>query len=189
MKVRIIPKLAAAAAAGSLLLGSAAAVAAISSSSHKGRIEVWVAASKGNSAVQKILVTGAIGDYGKAISTTKSGQKNPNGKYVHIVLQHGTFHVNAVALNKKFASSQPHVNKTTCSAWETQSAPVTLFGGTGQYAGISGQVKITTAFAAIFPRYSSGPRKGRCKLGNKVAPVDGFNGQVTGVGDVSFAGR
>jgi hypothetical protein len=187
MNVRTIPKLVAAAAAGTLLLGSAAAVAATSSSaSHPARIEVWVSPAHGNSAVQKIMITGAIGDFGKATSTTKSGKPNPNGKYVHIVLQKGTFRVNAVALNNKLATMRPHVNKSTCSAWGAGSGPVTLFDGTGRYAGISGRIKITTSFAAIFPRFGSGPKKGQCNHSNHAMPLAFFTSPLTGAGKVTL---
>jgi hypothetical protein len=177
----------AAAAAGTLLLGSAAAVAATSArpASHGGKVEVWVSAPKGNSAVQHILLTGAIGDFGKATSTTKSGKVDPNGKYVHIVLQHGTFKVNAVAFNNRAAKTQPKSNFTTCTSWATFSGPVTLFGGTGAYAGISGRIRITTSFAAVFPRNTSGPHKGQCKRGNRVAPLDAFNAAITGSGNIT----
>ncbi|MDQ6836268.1 MAG: hypothetical protein M3016_08790 [Actinomycetota bacterium] len=37
--------------------------------------------------LEKITFTGAIGDYGKATSQTKSGKTTPNGNYEKIVLQ------------------------------------------------------------------------------------------------------
>lgn len=187
MNVRTVPKLVAAAATGTLLLGSAAAVAATSASAaHTERIEVWVSPPKGNSAVQRIMLTGAIADYGKATSTTKAGKPDPNGNYVHIVLRKGTFRINAVTLNNKLGSMRPNVDKATCSIWLTGSGPVTLFDGTGRYAGISGRIKITVSFAAIFPRFTSGPKKGQCNHSNKVQPTASFAGQLTGVGNVSI---
>jgi hypothetical protein len=182
------PKLAAAAAAGTLLLGSAAAVAATSagSAASTGTVHIWVSPS--NTAVQKILVTGAIGDSGTATSVTKSGKVDKNGKYVHIVLKHGTFRVNAVAFNNRANNVTPTINTKTCSAWATITGPVTLYGGTGDYADISGKVDIATSFAALFPRLTSGPDKGQCNLGNNTQPTHEFDGEITGSGKVTFGG-
>jgi hypothetical protein len=188
MNIRPTSKLVAAAAAGTLLLGSAAAVAATTASpaSHHATIEVWVSPPKGNSPVQKILLTGGIGDYGKATSTTKSGTPNPNGAYVHIVLQHGTFRVNAVAFNQKANSTKPTFNKSTCTFWATLTGPVTLYDGTGAYAGIGGKIHISTSFAALLPRHHSGPHKGQCNVSNSATPVNAFNAAITGGGTISL---
>lgn len=188
MRVTTTPKLAAAAAAGTLLLGSAAAVAATSagSSAATGKVHIWVSPS--NTAVQKILLTGAIGDSGTATSVTKSGKVDKNGKYVDIVLKHGTFKVNAVAFNNHANKLTPKIDTKTCSIWATITGPVTLSGGTGDYADISGTVQISTSFAALFPRLTAGPKKGQCNLGNNAQPTHEFNGQITGSGKVTFGG-
>jgi hypothetical protein len=143
-----------------------------------GTIHVWVTPKNG--AVQPILLTGAIGDYGKAINTSKSGKKDNNGEYVDLHLQQGTIRVNAVAFNNKAHHEPPSLNKATCSVWATERGPVTLFGGTGAYAGISGTVHIATSFAEIGRRSSSG----RCQLSG--APAAGFRGPITGSGHVSY---
>jgi hypothetical protein len=188
MRMITTPKLAAAAAVGTLLLGSAAAVAATSngSSATTGTVHIWVSPS--NSAVEKILVTGAIGDSGTATSVTKSGKVDKNGKYVDIVLTHGTFKVNSVAFNNRASKLMPNVDAKTCSAWATIAGPVTVYGGTGDYANISGTVHISTSFAALFPRLTSGAKKGQCNLSNNVEPTHQFNGQLTGSGKVTFGG-
>jgi hypothetical protein len=189
MTMHFTPKLAAAAAAGTLLLGSAAAVAATASPSGSpanDTVHVWVTPGKG--AVDKILLTGAIGDYGTATSTTKSGKVDKNGYYVHIHLQRGTFVVNAVAFNKKASSTPPTVDKSTCSFWETLKGRVTVSDGTGAYAGIQGKVYITTSFAAVYPRHANGPNKGHCKAGAHVKPLKTFDGQIIGAGPVTFTG-
>jgi hypothetical protein len=188
MRVITTPKLAAAAAAGTLLLGSAAAVAATStgSSATTGTVHIWVSPS--NTAVEKILVTGAIGDSGTATSVTKSGKVDKNGKYVHVALKHGSFKVNAVAFNNRASKLIPNIDTKTCSAWATITGQVTLFGGTGGYTDISGAVQVSTSFAALFPRFASGAKKGQCNLGNNVAPTHQFNGQLTGAGKVTLGG-
>ena len=60
--------------------------------------------------------------------------------------------VNSVALNKKLNSLKPNFNATTCSAAASGTGSVTLFDGTGLYAGISGKIKITVSFAFVGPR-------------------------------------
>ena len=111
----------------------------------------------------KIVVTGAIGDFGTTTNTNKAGKPNPNGGYVKIKLHQGGFRVNAVALNKKLNSLQPTFNAATCSASGTGSANVTVFDGTGLYAGISGKIKITAAFAFVGPRLANG----KCNMANE----------------------
>ena len=170
---------------GALGLGGAAAAASSSSASPsgtRGAVRVWVTPGKG--AVDQILITGVIGDHGTATSIDKNGKVEKNGGYVKIVLARGGFEVNAVALNRKFAKLKPTVNGATCSAWATGSAPVTLLDGTGAYAGIIGKVRITTNYAAVFPRFASGAKRGQCNLAG--APSAQFQGQLIGTGRVSF---
>jgi hypothetical protein len=171
--------------AGTLALGGAVVARAASpaASAKTGKVYVWVS---GSHARQPIVITGAIGDYGVAISETKSGRVTSNGAYVDIKLQNGSFHVNAKAFNKRTNALQPTVNTHTCSAWAHFSGPVTVYGGSGAYAGIGGTVRIASSFAAIFPRYAHGARKGQCKLGNSVQPLRAFSGNITGVGTLTL---
>ncbi len=82
-------------------VGATAAPAAAATMTTTGTIQVWVTPSRHtNSAVAKIVITGVIGDYGTATTINKNGTVNDNGNYVKIVLQHGGFEVNSVALNK-----------------------------------------------------------------------------------------
>jgi hypothetical protein len=175
----------AAALGGTLGVGAAAATASPSprsASPAHGTVHVWVTPSNG--AVDQILFTGAIGDHGTATSIDKDGKVDKNGKFVNIKLSHGTFKVNAVALNQALDKLQPTFDRANCSAWGTGGGNVTLSDGTGAYAGISGTVRITTSFAAIFPRFASGPKKGQCNA--NTAPVAQFQGALEGSGNVSF---
>jgi hypothetical protein len=170
---------------GTLGVGAAAATASPSprsSSPAHGTVQVWV--TPGNGAVDQILITGVIGDHGTATSIDKDGTVDKNGEFVKIALAHGTFKVNAVALNQNLNKLQPTFDRANCSVWGTGSGNVTLFDGAGAYAGISGTVKITTSFAAIFPRFASGPKKGQCNA--NTAPVAQFQGALEGSGNVSF---
>jgi hypothetical protein len=66
----------------------------------------------------------------------------------------GSFKVNLTKLNK--APGHGGFDAKTCSGAFTATAPITLFGGTGLYARISGTVKLNTTFAGIFPRKANG---------------------------------
>ena len=63
-----------------LLIGGAAAASASASGSTTGTVHVWV--TPGSGAVDKILLTGVIGDHGTATSINKDGTVNANGEYV-----------------------------------------------------------------------------------------------------------
>jgi hypothetical protein len=168
---------------GVLLTPSAVAAAAPAG----GAVQIWVTVNAtSNSATMPILVTGAIGDYGKATSHDKSGKVDSNGDYVTVALQKGSFQVNSVALDKKFKNVQPTVNPTTCSAYFSGSGAVTLSAGTGAYQGITGTVTITETFAFIGPRYKTGAKKGQCNESNNSQPIAGY-GSLSGVGTVSFS--
>ena len=109
-----------------------------------------------------------------------------NGDYVNVVFKHGGFEVDSVELNKITNAAPPIMaNNTTCSVEFGASGPVTLFNGTGMYAGISGNLQITQRFAAVGSRYTSGPKKGQCNMSNNSQPI-AFWGSITGAGKVSF---
>jgi hypothetical protein len=166
---------------GALLLGATAAFGATAHSSPAGGA-IKVFATPGNGVTGKIVITGAIGDFGTTTNVTKSGKPNANGGYVKIKLQKGGFMVNSVALNKKLNSVKPSTNTTTCSFSASGTAPVTLSQGTGQYAGISGKVKITVSFAFLAPRTASG----QCNMKNNAKPLAQYQ-SIQGTGHVSFS--
>jgi hypothetical protein len=127
----------------------------------------------------KIVIVGAIGDYGKT-----TGSKNGIGE---AVLSKGTFKVDLRVITKKLNSSKPILeNKTTCSVVFGGTAPITLFDGTGAYKGISGTVMLTETFAGYGPFYKTGAHKGQCNTSNNATPIAQW-GSVTGVGTVKFA--
>ena len=168
-----------------LVVGGLANVACGARSTAGGAIDLYV--TPNNGAVYKIVIIGAIGDYGTATSIDKDGKVDSNGNYVKIKLTKGTFEVNSVALNKKTNNAPPTVeNKTTCSYGFGGSGPVTVFNGTGAYAGISGTLQITETFAAVGPLFKTGAKKGECNTSNSAQPVS-FWGSITGKGTVRFA--
>jgi hypothetical protein len=148
---------------------------------------IGIYASPGMSgAVARIVITGAIGDYGTATTIDKDGKVDQNGGYVRIVLKHGGFEVNSIALNKKANAARPTTNSsTTCSFSVSSSGMVTLFNGTGMYAGLNGSAHITETFAGVGPRYASGPKKGKCNMSNNGRPLAFWSG-IDGLGKVTF---
>ena len=156
--------------AGSLTLECATAFA--QSSSTGGSIQVWVTPSLTGNGGGKILITGAVGDYG----ITKKG-KNSN----QAVLKKGTIIVNLKQFNAMGNSANPSINPSTCSGSFTYSAPVPIVSGTGAYAGITGSFNLTGQFAFILPKTKSGS----CNMSNNANPVSQY-ASVMGSGNVTL---
>jgi hypothetical protein len=172
-----VGKLAAVVGVTACALG-AGSVALAASTPQGGKIRVFVtntSATKG-----KILITGAIGDYGTTVSQDANGKVDPNGAFEKVTLKQGGFIVNATALNKKINSSKPAINKANCSVVVSGTGPVTIGNGTGAYAGITGKVAITVTFGGILPKTAKG-----CNFGNN-AKLSGSYQSITGTGSVSF---
>lgn len=168
------------------LAGSLFGVPAASGASTAKGGTIFVSVTPNNSATYPIVIAGAIGDYGTATTIDKNGKVDQNGNYVKIVLKHGAFEVNSTALNKAANSAPPTSNNTSnCSYSFTFTGPVTLFDGTGAYAGISGTLKITETYVAVLPTYTSGQHKGQCNESNNVQPI-AQNGNISGSGTVAF---
>jgi hypothetical protein len=175
-------KFAAAGIAGAVLLGAggAAFAGAASSAPAGGTIHIFVNVDVKSQTTDPIVITGAIGDYGKGVDVTKSGKVDANGNYVKVTLTKGTFWVNVTALNAKTNKAPGSFNAATCSFSVSVTSPIILFKGTGLYKGISGKPKVTQTFGGIGPRLASGA----C---NENANPVVFGGAVTGVGKVTFS--
>jgi hypothetical protein len=133
----------------------------------------------------KIVLAGAIGDWGKVVSIDKNGKPAENGNFVKVTLNNGTFEIDATAINKKMANPRPQVQSgVTCSVSASGSGPVKLFDGTGLYKGITGTANVTMTFTGVGPRYKSGAKKGQCEQDNG-QPL-AMLGSVTGRGTVQF---
>ncbi len=149
-----------------------------------GKIRIFSDQSAGG-AVGKILLTGAIGDYGTATSMDKNGKVDDNGNYVKIALQKGGFEVDSTALNAKLNKAHGVFTKASCSFSFAGSGRVRLFNGTGLYKGISCSADVTVTFAGIAPRLTSGAHKGQCNPSQNAKPLSQY-GAVIGTGVVSF---
>jgi hypothetical protein len=167
---------------GCVLLGATAAFGSSSTTRAGGTINVF-AVQQGLSRNSAIVVTGAVGDYGKTFSINKNGNADPNRNYLKIMLQQGAFEANTTALSHKLANARPTVYNSTCSGQFLGTSQVTLFDGTGRYTGITGTVNMTVTGAYILPRYKSGKKIGQCN--ENTEPIGVYNSD-TGSGQVRF---
>lgn len=142
-------------------------------------------ATVGGGPTGKIVVAGAIGDWGTTLTIDKNGRPDQNGNYVKVTLHKGSFEIDSTALNEKTANPHPQVaSDRTCSVGAGGSAPVTFFNGTGLYKGISGTANVTLTFTGVGRRVESGPKQGKCShSGDAIAML----GSVIGRGTVRFA--
>jgi hypothetical protein len=127
------------------------------------------------------MFTGAIGDYGSTQRMTATGSPSANGDFVKFSLKHGTFVVDATGFFTALNKAKFSFDKATCSLSFGATGPATLSAGTGQYAGISGGLRVTGTFAEVGPRL----KNGSCNVSQKAKPLAQFNA-VTGTGHVSL---
>jgi len=167
-------------AAAAMAAGAASAAAA----PKGGQIELF-ATITGSPTPGKIVMAGAIGDWGKVVAVDRSGKPAENGNFVKVTLKKGTFEIDATAINKKMASPRPQVQSdATCSVAASGSGPIKFFDGTGLYKGISGTANVTMTFTGVGGRYQSGAKKGQCEQDNGTPLA--MLGAVTGRGTVEF---
>jgi hypothetical protein len=131
----------------------------------------------------KVVVTGAIGDYGKAVSEDANGKVDPNGNFEKLTLKQGGFTVDVTAFSKAIQKqfSKERINPSNCSLALTGNGPGTIETGTGAYAGIGGKLRITLIIAGVAPK----TKTGKCNLSNS-APFYGQYQGVSATGSVSF---
>ena len=173
--------IAAFAAAGGLLSTGPLALAATTSASKPkgGAIKLYIqnlVKSRG-----KVLITGAVGDYGTINNANAAGQFDPEGVYSVAHLKHGTITFDSTGLDKGFATLKPQVNSTTCSVSYVVNGPAKVTAGTGEYAGASGSVRLSVTYGGILPKTSSGA----CDVSGKGHASGKFE-TIVGSGTVHF---
>jgi hypothetical protein len=167
-----------------LVAASVMAGAAAAATPSGGPIALFATISASSSG--KIVLAGAVGDWGKVTNIDKNGKPDENGNFVKVTLKKGTFEIDATAINKKMANPRPQIaSDVTCSVAASGSGPVKLFNGTGLYKGISGTVNVTMTFTGVGNRYQSGAKKGQCEHNSNGAPLF-MLGSVIGRGTVHF---
>jgi hypothetical protein len=100
-----------------------------------------------------VIVTGAIGDYGPAVTVRPNGSIDPeHTSELRLGLKQGSFRLNIASLDKKIVSVSSRWPSTpTCSFHlsVTAAAPVVAGSGTGSYRGISGSVTMTVTIDEV----------------------------------------
>jgi hypothetical protein len=96
----------------------------------------------------RAIVTGAIGDYGPAVTVFPNGKVDPSHTHdLELKLARGSFMLSITELDKKFVAVTSHepIYPRTCSDYMTASAPMAVVpgSGTGAYRGISGRFAVT----------------------------------------------
>ena len=135
---------------------------------------------------EKVLIVGAIGDYGNATSVDAKGKPNPNGNFEQLKLQSGSLLVDATKFNAAGNAARPTLaSAKTCSVASSWSGTASIVSGTGLYSRISGNLKLQGTFAGVSARFKSGAHKGQCQMGNNATPRAFFI-SVTGTGNVKL---
>ena len=113
-----------------------------------------------------MVIAGAIGDYGKGTKANAAGQPDPNGTYSLAKLHHGSILLNTAPLKRAIKRGTQHARPdlASCSLQGSTSATVPIVSGTGQYAGITGNIRAEFTFAEIAGRHTNGAKKGTCNL-------------------------
>ncbi len=164
-----------------LIVGASVALGAASSGTPAGgRIQLFVQPGQGQGK-GKVLITGAVGDYGTSSPTKSSGGR----KFGTATLKKGTITIDLTAISRKVNKANPAVNASTCSASITETAAAPVVSGTGLYAGIHGTIRLTESFGFIGSTFKSGPKMGQCNFSNSGRTVAQM-GIVYGSGRVSF---
>jgi hypothetical protein len=100
------------------------------------------------------ILTGAVGDYGQAVSVHPDGTIDPeHDSDLSLRLTRGSFLLNGAALDKRLVTAFRHWrgNAATCSgsAVVTARAPVVAGSGTGAYRRVSGSFTLTATVDEI----------------------------------------
>ena len=170
-----------------LALPAILAGAAVASAAQPAGGKIWLFVSGNGFNHQKVVVAGAVGDYGSGASVDASGKPNQNGNFEKLNLHKGSVLIDATKFNAAGNNPRPIVmSNSTCTAVFTWSAPVTIVSGTGAYSGVTGSMNVKGTFAGVAPRFKSGPRKGQCEPGNSVQPLALYV-SITGTGNVKFS--
>ena len=130
-----------------------------------------------------VVLSGAIGDFGAAVSVTNNGTVDPeHSSQLNLALTQGSFRIVIGPLHAKLGNALSHApyNLRTCSGHVavTGAAPVVAGSGTGAYKGISGNFKLTITGNEVDAKPGCQPFSGTALLAQSIF--------VAGSGTVSF---
>ncbi len=143
---------------------------------------MWITPNPTGHGEGKILITGAIGDYGVAQNTNASGTLDPRGTYRTLMLKSGTILINISRFLSATRNASPNsYNKSTCSAVTHVSGRAPIVSGTGAYNGIRGTLVLAADRATVFPKTPAGG----CNTDDNPAPTSIYF-TVTGTGTTTY---
>ena len=93
-------------ASSTLALTAAAGAGAGATTATPTAGPIALLATIGSGPSGKIVVAGAIGDWGTTLTITKDGKPDQHGNYVKVTLKKGSFEIDSTALNRK--TTNPH---------------------------------------------------------------------------------
>lgn len=130
-----------------------------------------------------VVLTGAIGDFGQAVSVLPDGTIDPeHTSEFNLALTHGSFRITIGPLHEQLVQAFVNnfkPNPRTCSGHVavTGAAPVVAGSGTGSYQGIRGTFRLTISVNEV-------DGKSSCHNGASVLLAQALF--ITGSGTVSF---
>jgi hypothetical protein len=130
-----------------------------------------------------VILSGAIGDFGAAVSVLPNGTVDPeHSSQYNLALTQGSFRIVIGPLHAKLVEALGHAsyNLKTCSGHATVSgaAPVVAGSGRGAYKGISGSFKLTITVNEVDAKPGCQPFSGSALLAQTIF--------IDGSGTVSF---
>jgi hypothetical protein len=130
-----------------------------------------------------VVLSGAIGDFGAAVSVLRNGTVDPeHSSQLRLALTQGSFRIVIGPLHAKLLNALAHApySLRTCSGHVavTGAAPVVAGSGTGAYKGISGSFKLTITGNEVDAKPGCQPFSGSALLAQSIF--------IAGSGAVSF---
>jgi hypothetical protein len=118
--------------------------------------------SDDDSARSTVILTGAVGDYGQAVTVHGTGSTDPeHGDQLELRLAHGSFRLRVADLDKKIVDAFVRFppNTTTCSGRvsATGPAPIVPGSGAGEYRKITGTFTLSITIDEVDQRTNCGP--------------------------------
>jgi hypothetical protein len=135
---------------GSLRIGRVAASVVPPS----GDVVRIVAYSDNDGPMSRVILTGAIGDFGTATSVSSNGEVNTeHNDALELSLSHGTFRLDIAALDQHivdaFRDYRPNPDTCSGNVDTTGTAPIVADSGTGSYGGIQGSFDLAVAISEV----------------------------------------
>jgi hypothetical protein len=128
--------------------GGGASAARTAQAPADGQAHIMVYSINSDGPDFRAILTGAVGDYGPAVSVHPDGTVDPDhASELELHLTHGSFRLSIAGLDTKIAAAfrQSPFNVSTCSdsISVTAAFPVVAGSGTGSYRGIGGSFTVT----------------------------------------------